>query len=218
MNVLRTLMTFAAAALLSHAAAGTYTVKAGDTLYSIARVHGMSAQSLMQANGLSSTTIEIGQALQVKGEPQTVVAPPFNAALNTPANGGAVVTPTGTSAATVRAASTRFLGIPYRLGGTGRGSVDCSGYTQMVFRSMGINIPRTAAGQWRTGYAVNSRSLRAGDLVFFNTTGRGVSHVGIYLGSDQMANANSYYGRTIVESMFGNKYWASRYVGARRVI
>ena len=83
---------------------------------------------------------------------------------------------------------------------------------------MGINIPRTAAGQWRTGYAVNSRSLRAGDLVFFNTTGRGVSHVGIYLGSDQMANANSYYGRTIVESMFGNKYWASRYVGARRVI
>ena len=60
--------------------------------------------------------------------------------------------------------------------------------------------------------------LRAGDLVFFNTTGRTASHVGIYLGNGMMANANSYQGRTVVEPMFSNPYWASRYMGARRVL
>lgn len=211
MKAIRTLLISAAAALVCTASAGTYTVKAGDTLYRIAQTHGMSAQSLMQANSLSSTSIEIGQSLQVTGEAKAVPA-------TTAVTPSVAVNAAGTGGASIRAASSRFLGIPYRLGGTGRGSVDCSSYTQLVFRSMGISLPRTAAGQWRTGYAVSSRSLRAGDLVFFNTMGRGVSHVGIYLGGDQMANANSYYGRSMVEPMFGNKYWASRYVGARRVM
>ncbi|ADY26805.1 NLP/P60 protein [Deinococcus proteolyticus MRP] len=203
MKALRTLLLSIAAVLATTASAGSYTVKAGDTLYKIAQAHGMGTQQLMQANGLNSTTIEIGQRLQVTGEARSV-GPTVNAA--------------GTGSATVRTAASRFLGIPYRLGGNGRGSVDCSAYTQLVFRNMGISLPRTALGQWRTGYAVSSRNLRAGDLVFFNTTGRGVSHVGIYLGGDQMANANSYYGRSMVERMFGNSYWASRYVGARRVM
>lgn len=192
-----------AAVVATSASAGTYTVKAGDTLYKIAQAHGMGTQQLMQHNGLRSTTIEIGQRLQVVGEARTV---------------GPAVTAAGSGSATVRAAASRFLGIPYRLGGTGRGSIDCSAYTQLVFRNMGISLPRTAIGQWNTGYAVSSRNLRAGDLVFFNTLGRGVSHVGIYLGNDQMANANSYQGRSMVERMFGNSYWANRYVGARRVM
>lgn len=213
MKAIRTLLISAAAALVCTASAGSYTVKAGDTLYRIAQVHGMSAQSLMAANGMTSTTIEVGQTLQVNGAAKVVPA-----AVATAAKPAATVNAAGTGGANIRAASSRFLGIPYRLGGTGRGSVDCSSYTQLVFRSMGIALPRTAAAQWRTGYAVSSRSLRPGDLVFFNTTGRGVSHVGIYLGNDQMANANSYYGRSMVEPMFGNGYWASRYVGARRVM
>ncbi|MDO4262878.1 MAG: peptidoglycan endopeptidase [Deinococcus sp.] len=203
MKALRTLLLSTVTLLATTASAATYTVKAGDTLYKIAQAHGMGAQQLMQANGLRSTTIEIGQRLQVNGQARSV---------------GPTVTPAGAGSATVRTAASRFLGIPYRLGGTGRGSIDCSSYTQLVFRNMGISIPRTTGGQWNTGYAVSSRNLRAGDLVFFNTLGRGVSHVGIYLGNDQMANANSYYGRSMVERMFGNGYWASRYVGARRVM
>ena len=204
MKALRTLLISATAALAfsSAADAATYTVRAGDTLYKIAQAHGMGTQQLMQMNSLNSTTIEIGQQLEVSGQARATTG----------------ITPAASGGASIRAASNRFLGIPYRLGGNGNGSVDCSSYTQLVFRTMGINLPRTAAGQWRTGYGVSSRNLRAGDLVFFNTTGRGVSHVGIYLGNDQMANANSYYGRSMVERMFGNSYWANRYVGARRVL
>ena len=159
-------------------------------------------------NGLRSTTIQVGQRLQIgsgfskSNTAQTAQAPV--------ASGGSRVY--------VNTAASRYLGIRYSLGGTGAGGIDCSGYTMRVFQQMGINLPRTAAGQWGMGYAVSSRNLQAGDLVFFNTTGRGVSHVGVYLGNGMMANANSYYGRTVVEPLFGNPYWASRFMGARRVI
>ena len=206
MNVIRTLLISAAAAVMcsSVASAGTYTVRAGDTLFRIAQAHGMNTQQLMGANGLSGTTIEIGQKLTVWGDAKAAVS----SAPNSSYSGGVNIT----------AAASRYLNIPYRLGGNGNGSIDCSSYTQLVFRQMGISIPRIAAQQWRTGSAVSSRNLRAGDLVFFNTSGRGVSHVGIYMGNGTMANANSYYGRSMVEPMFSNSYWANRYVGARRVL
>ena len=82
---------------------------------------------------------------------------------------------------------------------------------------MGVSLPRTAASQFRSGYAVGRSNLQAGDLMFFNTMGRGVSHVAIYLGNGSFANANSYYGRTMIDNL-SNPYWSSRYIGARRVI
>ena len=126
--------------------------------------------------------------------------------------------PAGSGTAYINTAASRYLGIRYVHGGVSAGGLDCSGFTMRVFQQLGISLPRTAAGQWRMGYAVNSRNLRAGDLVFFNTMGRVASHVGIYLGNGMMANANSYYGRTMVEPLVRNPYWASRYNGARRVL
>ena len=67
------------------------------------------------------------------------------------------------------------------------------------------------------GSRVSFRNLRAGDLVFFNTLGRGVSHAGVYLGGGMFANANSYRGRVVVESI-NARYWTSRFVTARRVL
>lgn len=116
-------------------------------------------------------------------------------------------------------AASRYLGIRYVLGGMGgRGGIDCSAYTMRVMQQLGVNLPRTSRSQWRVGRAVSSRNLRPGDLVFFNTSGRGVSHVGIYMGNGMFANANSYRGRTLIEPLFGNSYWAKRYIGARRVL
>ncbi|ACO45853.1 LysM peptidoglycan-binding domain-containing C40 family peptidase [Deinococcus deserti] len=205
-----TLLALAFAALtFSNATAATYTVKPGDTLYSVARATGMDASTLMKLNKLSSTTIQVGQRLNTGGAPSAAKAParaPQAAAA--PSRGGAFV----------RSAATRFLGIRYVLGGNGSGGIDCSSYTMNVFRQMGINLPRTAAQQWRVGAPVNRSHLREGDLVFFNTTGRTASHVGIYLGGGLMANANSYKGRSMVEPLFSNPYWASRYQGARRVL
>lgn len=217
MKLSHVLLTVAAMSSTS-ALAASYTVKTGDTLYSIARNAGVAPQTLMQMNGLSSTTIQVGQKLEV-GSGTQATAPASNAAVaTTTATPTAVLTPASSGSAYVRTAAARYLGIRYVLGGSGRGGIDCSSYTQNVFRSMGINIPRTAAAQWRSGVAVSRRNLRAGDLVFFNTTGRVASHVGLYLGNGMMANANSYHGRSMVEPLFSNPYWAARYVGARRIL
>lgn len=196
-----------ALALSGTASAATYTVKAGDTLYSIAKATGVDASTLMKLNRLNSSTINVGQKLTVSGAASAPAARATTAAA-----------PTAQGSTFIRAAATRYLGIRYVLGGNGNGGIDCSAYTMNVFRQMGINLPRTAAAQWRVGSPVSRRDLRAGDLVFFNTMGRTASHVGIYLGDGMMANANSYKGRTVVEPLFSNSYWANRYDGARRVL
>ncbi|GGN42518.1 MULTISPECIES: C40 family peptidase [Deinococcus] len=204
MKATRTLLTLLA--LCGTATAASYTVKPGDSLYSIAKKAGVDAPTLMKLNKLPSTTIQVGQTLNLGGTPAPATRP--QAAAPTQA-------PQGVS---IRAAATRYLGARYVLGATGGGALDCSSYTMSVFRQLGINLPRTAAQQWRVGSAVSRRDLRAGDLVFFNTMGRTASHVGVYLGDGMMANANSYHGRTMIEPLFGNPYWANRYDGARRVL
>ncbi|BDP42282.1 peptidase [Deinococcus aetherius] len=232
MNALRTLLI--AGALTSGASlAATYTVKAGDTLYSVAEKYGMEPVQVMQLNGLPSPTLQVGQKLEVGGAEEASPAPtaarPAGPSGQTkapaPAPQGSVAQRPSAQApvsgggnAFIRTAATRFLGIRYALGGTSGRGLDCSGFTMRVFGQLGIRLPRTAAAQWKMGASVSRRDLRAGDLVFFNTTGQLASHVGIYIGNGLMANANSFKGRTVIEPLFGNAYWARRYVGARRVL
>ena len=93
---------------------------------------------------------------------------------------------------------------------------DCSGYTQYVFRQIGISIPRTADTQYYSYPKVSSRNLQPGDLVFFETYEPGPSHVGIYIGDGKMLQAGSSTGVT-VSDVFGG-YWGARYIGAARVL
>ncbi|ARD48991.1 endopeptidase Spr precursor [Sporosarcina sp. P37] len=109
-----------------------------------------------------------------------------------------------------------YLGTPYRLGGTTPTAFDCSGYTQYVFKKEGLSIPRTTGQQMATGTPVSKSNLEVGDLVFFNTSGRGVSHVGIYSGSNNFIHASVSKG-VMVSSLDDPYYWKSRYIGARRV-
>jgi cell wall-associated NlpC family hydrolase len=108
----------------------------------------------------------------------------------------------------------RFLGVPYAFGGTSAGGFDCSGYVQHVFAMMGLRLPRTADAQF---YALQrvAGAPQPGDLVFFQTYTAGPSHVGISLGGDRFVHASSSRGVT-VSSLYEN-YWASRYLGAKRV-
>jgi cell wall-associated NlpC family hydrolase len=109
-----------------------------------------------------------------------------------------------------------YLGVPYVYGGTSREGMDCSGFTSRVYRDGArIEIPRSTAGQYQTGFAVEADSLLFGDLIFFNTTGRSPSHVGIYLEDGLFAHASVSYGVTI--SSLESTYYKNRFVGARRV-
>lgn len=110
----------------------------------------------------------------------------------------------------------QYLGIPYVWGGTTTLGFDCSGFTQRVFADLGYQLKRTAKEQYTQGKSVSKSQLQVGDLVFFNTSGRSVSHVGIYIGSNKFINAATSSGVTV--SSLNNTYWKNRYVGAKRVV
>ena len=111
-----------------------------------------------------------------------------------------------------------LLGVPYVYGGQSRGGTDCSGLVLQVFGPLGLNLPRQSSQQAQTGTPVAQADLQAGDLVFFDTEGRGtVTHVGIYLGEGAFINANSYGGQVAVNRL-SDRYFAQRYLWARRVL
>lgn len=110
----------------------------------------------------------------------------------------------------------KYLGIKYRSAGTTTKGFDCSGYVQYVYKKLGVNLPRTSKSMYSKGTAVKKNNLKPGDLVFFNTSGKGVSHVGIYIGQGNFIHSSSSKGVSIA-SVNDKYYWGSRYVGAKRV-
>jgi hypothetical protein len=111
-----------------------------------------------------------------------------------------------------------LIGVPYRwAGNTPASGFDCSGLVQYVLtRAAEIKLPRTTADMSRTGEVIDPDEIAPGDLVFFNTTGRPHSHVGIYVGKLRFVNAPS-TGGTVRLDYLSNPYWAKRFDGIRRV-
>ncbi|WP_456600133.1 transglycosylase SLT domain-containing protein [Blastococcus sp. SYSU DS0616] len=101
----------------------------------------------------------------------------------------------------------KYLGVPYLWGGTDPSKgLDCSGFTQLVYSNLGIDLPRTSSQQATAGKAVASlASARPGDLVFFDhsSSRAGIDHVGIYLGNGQMIAAPQ-AGETVKVQAVGN--------------
>jgi hypothetical protein len=110
----------------------------------------------------------------------------------------------------------RYVGVPYRWGGESpRTGFDCSGLTMVVYRLNGLDLPRSSRQQWKVGRRIDRSRLQKGDLVFFATRGGNrVSHVGIYTGGNKFLHAPS-RGRRIQSSSLSDKYFKTRYVGAR---
>ena len=111
-----------------------------------------------------------------------------------------------------------FIDTPYKYGGSTSNGIDCSSFTQNIYKnSLQIFIPRTAREQYKFGEEIDiPGKLVFGDLVFFNTSRRAYpGHVGIYLGDNLFAHASRKLGVTITS--LKTTYYAKRYVGARRV-
>ena len=107
-------------------------------------------------------------------------------------------------------------GVRYKNGGSDPGGFDCSGFTQYVFARHGVALPRSVRDQFDEGTPIRPEDLRGGDLLFFETEGRGASHVGIAVGGDSFIHAPSTSGVVRVERLAA-RYWSDRFVGARRV-
>lgn len=111
-----------------------------------------------------------------------------------------------------------FIGVRYKWGGdTPDSGFDCSGLIRYVYNQVtGRSLPGNAQEISRVGETVDRADLQPGDLVFFNTLRRPFSHVGIYLGESRFVHAPSRGGHVEIVDM-SNRYWKSRYNGARRL-
>ncbi|WP_321784655.1 C40 family peptidase [Burkholderia pyrrocinia] len=111
-----------------------------------------------------------------------------------------------------------LVGVPYRWGGnTPTSGFDCSGLVRYVIgRAADVSLPRTTADMSGRGMSIEPDQIAPGDLIFFNTTGRPHSHVGIYVGKLRFVNAPS-TGGTVRLDYLTNPYWAKRFDGIRRV-
>lgn len=110
-----------------------------------------------------------------------------------------------------------YLGTPYVWGGTTHRGIDCSALTHNSYGENAVRIPRVSRDQWKAEIPVKG-ALRPGDLVFFNTMGVGVSHVGMIVDPDgpKFIHASSSHGVMIAN--LSNRWFKQRYLGARRVV
>jgi cell wall-associated NlpC family hydrolase len=106
------------------------------------------------------------------------------------------------------------LGTPYRYGGNRPGGFDCSGLAEFAHGRVGIDIPRTAADQWRHADRLGRDHLLPGDLVFFSFGSGKPRHVGIYEGDGRFIHAPS-SGKTVSRDSLDERYWRSHWVGSR---
>lgn len=193
--------------------ATTYTIEAGDTLFSIANQFNVTVSDLQEWNNLSTDLIFVGKTISVAGDQgQAEAAPAVEETTEVeeveevqeveeveaaPAveeveeteevdqpNAAPAAEPQVSGGNAASIAQSLAAGKSYVYGGNSATAVDCSAFTQQFMKAFnGKDIPRTTYGQQAAGTQVSSP--QPGDLVFFNN----YSHVGVYIGNGQMVDA-----------------------------
>jgi len=113
----------------------------------------------------------------------------------------------------------RFLGVPYLWGGRSSFGFDCSGFTQMLVRARGFEMPRDADKQaaWSGVTAVERKHLQPGDLLFFGSSAKDITHTGMYIGDGQFIH-DSTSGHPVVQiGHLNDEPWTHLLVACRRV-
>lgn len=201
----------------------SYTVKSGDTLSKLAKRFSVSLDKLIETNHITNANcIDVGQILEIPGTDTVPVAekPPTAR----PELASRSINPRELAEARTRliaqqgdvllGEAKQYLGTPYLWGGLGSRGIDCSGLIVRSMEALGKKVPRCSADMFKAGEKVTYEELMPGDLVFFNTRGNGVSHVGMWAGNNHFIHSSSSRG-VIISKLEG--YYSKRLVGARRI-
>jgi cell wall-associated NlpC family hydrolase len=116
----------------------------------------------------------------------------------------------------VLSVATDLKGTPYCAAGDDPDCFDCSGFVSYCFAKAGITVPRTSTELYATGTTVDVSEMKPGDLIFFNTSGKGVSHVGIVVDAVTFIHSSTSSG--VITTSMGDPYWNKRFIGVRRLI
>jgi len=113
----------------------------------------------------------------------------------------------------------KFLGITYTWGGVSSFGFDCSGFTQMLIRQRGIEMPRDADLQagWTGVTPVDRKDLQPGDLLFFGSSASRITHTGMYLGQGEFIHDTTHDHPGVQISRLDDRPWTKLLVAARRV-
>jgi peptidoglycan DL-endopeptidase CwlO len=106
-----------------------------------------------------------------------------------------------------------YQGVPYVWGGSSPSGFDCSGLVMYAYSQVGVSLPHSSYAQYGMGVAVPRDELEPGDLVFFD----GLGHVGLYIGNGLFVHA-PHTGTVVQVSSLSEGWYASTYVGARRIL
>jgi len=216
-----------------------HKVRRGDTIYSIAKNNNITVKSLKIANKLKSNRdLKIGKVLilpnmnksniklklaETKTRKKKKKKLHNRIALN-PQTGKSLDNlilslRSSTKRKSFPKFAQKYLGKKYVWGATGPYRFDCSGFTSYVCKKNGVNIPRRAISQSKVGKYVSRSNLKAGDLIFFDTSKRRrgfVNHVGIYIGHNKFIHASSAKKKVVVTSL-NKPFYRSRFKWGRRM-
>ncbi len=215
-----------------------HKVKRGDTIYSIAKKNHITVKSLKLANKLKSNRdLKIGKVLSLPNTNKSIIklklAKKKKTIKKKKSNNRIALNPqTGRSLDNLMLSlsssnkrnalpkfARKYLGKRYVWGAAGPYRFDCSGFTSYVCKKNGVAIPRTSLSQSKVGKYVSRGNLKAGDLIFFDTSKRRrgfVNHVGIYIGNNKFIHASSAKKKVVVTSL-NTPFYRSRFKWGRRM-